>query len=102
MFLKNLERNDPDNIDHERIALEEERLSNMRRDNSMHSKTDLDGFLKRMNQSKAQIFTKKAVQQQKVIVNKPHIETQAQRIAAADEINQRRAHSTMLPSMSSI
>ena len=43
-------KNDPSNIDHEKEALQEERRQNMLKDNSMQTKTDLDGFLKRMTQ----------------------------------------------------
>ena len=48
-FLTNMAKNDPSNIDHEKEALEEERRQNKLKDNSMQTKTDLDGFLKRMN-----------------------------------------------------
>ena len=48
-FMSNRAKKDPSNIDHEKIAKEEEFLNNKMRDNSMRSKTDLDGFLRRMN-----------------------------------------------------
>ena len=49
-FLKNREKGDPNNIDHEAIAKEEEAMNIKMQDNSMQSKTDLDGFIRRMNQ----------------------------------------------------
>ena len=49
-YLQCQELNDSGNIDHEKIAREEEMKSIQLRNNSMKSKTDLDDFIKRMNQ----------------------------------------------------
>ena len=48
-FLANIEKKNPLNIDSEKIALEEQKHEQMMRDNSVRSKTDLSGFIKRMN-----------------------------------------------------
>ena len=87
-FLKNIDKKDPNNIDHETIAKEEEMRNIKARDNSMESKTDLDGFIRRMNQQKALVFTKKAMPSSKISsVKKPHLEeSRAQALESYDSM----------------
>ena len=68
-FLAAIAKNDPMKIDFEKQAQEEERREHMQRDNSMKSKTDLQGFIRRMNQQKALVFTQKAVPAAKVKID---------------------------------
>lgn len=48
-FLTNIDRKNPLNIDAEKEAILDEKRQIMQRDNSVKSKTDLQGFIKRMN-----------------------------------------------------
>ena len=59
-FMANIEAKHPLNIDPAKGALAEEQQSNLIKDNSMRSKTDLDAFMKRINQQKSLVFTAKA------------------------------------------
>ena len=60
-FLAGIERANPNNIDFEKIALEEQQLANMKRIKaSSKSKTDLGSFVRQINMQKAEVFTSKA------------------------------------------
>ena len=50
---------DPTNYDKEKEMAEEKKKENMLLNNGLQPKTDIEGFIKRMNQQKAQIFTQK-------------------------------------------
>ena len=60
-YITKIANADPTNYDKEKEMEEEKKKENMVLNNSLQPKTDIDGFIKRMNQQKAQVFTQKQV-----------------------------------------